>query len=129
MTPYSHEYDPTYHPAMPVVEIQVISLEDPTQTASLVAIVDSGADITFVPVQVLRRLSVESLRRVSVKGIDGLSYTVDMYLVKLIIGSYEFFGVRVVGDEQNQTILGRNVLNELVVTLNGLAHVVEVSQG
>lgn len=43
-------------------------------------------------------------------------------------GSYEFFGVRVAGDKQGQTILGRNVLNETIVTLNGLANVVMVER-
>ena len=47
-------------------------------------------------------------------------------MIKIEIGPYEFFGTRVIGDEQNRTILGRNVLNQLLVTLNGLANTLEI---
>jgi hypothetical protein len=44
------------------------------------------------------------------------------------IGSYSLFA-RVVGDEINsEIIIGRDILNQFIVTLNGLASIVEISQ-
>lgn len=125
---YSHDYDNSYHPAMPVVAIQVANLEKPNESVTLLALVDSGADATFIPAKHLRNLRIKSVRKARVRGIKGESYPVEMYMVKLTIGTCEFFGVRVIGDEQGEIILGRNVLNEAVLILNGLANIVQISR-
>ena len=69
---YSHEYDRTYHPPMPVVEIQVSSFENPGKLLSAEAIVDSGADGTFLPEKLLHSLGAVSVREVLVSGIQWL---------------------------------------------------------
>lgn len=125
---YSNEYDRKTYPPMPVVELVVTGIDVPNRSATLVAIVDSGADATFMPLRMLRRLGVKSVRKADISGISGIRYPVDQFLVKLTIGPYELYGIRVVGDAQNRAILGRDVLNQLIVTLNGLAHVVEITQ-
>ncbi|MCP4359634.1 MAG: hypothetical protein GY796_16630 [Chloroflexi bacterium] len=125
---YSHEYDRTYHPPMPVVEVQISSIEEPETIVTIEALVDSGSDSTFLPEKILRELGAESVREAWVSGIQDIRYQVQMYMIKLAIGQYEFFGTRVVGDQQGRAILGRNVLNQLAVNLNGLANIVEISQ-
>ena len=125
---YQSEYDTSYDPAMPVVEIEISNLDEPSQSVKLLALVDSGADITFIPEKHLKAVKAESVRKGNVRGIWGNSQPADIYMIKMAIGPYEFFGVRVVGDKRGQTILGRNILNEVIVTLNGLANVVELSQ-
>lgn len=125
---YSHDYDTTYDPAMPVVEIQVESLEEPGNIIAMVAIVDSGSDTSFLPEKYLKRIGAERVRKARVRDIQNLSMIVDIYMVKIRIGDFEFFGVRVVGDKQDQVIIGRNILNEVIVTLNGLANIVEFQQ-
>lgn len=114
---------------MPVVQIQVSALEDLNNNqTTLEAIVDSGSDRTFLPERLLRHLGAESIREAWVSGIDGIRYPVEMYMVKVSIGPYEFFGTRVIGDKQGRAILGRDLLNQLIVTLNGLANSVEITQ-
>ena len=125
---YSHEYDRTYHPPMPVVEIQVSSFENPGKLLSAEAIVDSGSDGTFLPEKLLHTLGAESVREAWVSGIHGIRHRGKVYVVKLIIGQYDFFGARVVGDIQGRAILGRDILNQSIVNLNGLANIVEMSQ-
>ena len=125
---YSHEYDRTYHPPMPVVEIQVGSYENPGKLVAIEAIVDSGSDGTFLPEKLLHDLGAESVREAWVSGIHGIRHRGNVYMVKLMIGPYEFFGTRAVGDIQGRAILGRNILNQSIVNLNGLANSVEISQ-
>ncbi len=125
---YTHDYDTMYYPAMPIVEVVIANPENPKKAISLSALVDSGADTTFIAESHLQALGLEPVRLARVRGIWGGSYAVAMYSVRLTIGSYAFFGVRVAGDKQGQTILGRNVLNETIVTLNGLANVVTIEQ-
>lgn len=125
---YSHDYDRAYYPPMPVVEVQVSSYENPDMLVTIDAIVDSGSDGTFLPAKLLRELGSESVRESWVSGIHGIRYRTLVYIVKLEIGPYEFFGTRAIGDVQGRAILGRNVLNQLVVNLNGLANIIEISQ-
>lgn len=130
---YSHYYAPrkrgdsSYDPAMPVVGIEVLNLDDLSKNIKLTAIVDSGSDGSFIPERHLHALGIESVRKAQVRGVSGIAYSVDMYMVKLKVGPFELYGTRVVGDKQNEIIVGRNLINQLVVTLNGLAEVVEVS--
>jgi hypothetical protein len=55
----------------------------------------------------------------------------DTSLDKLSAQIYEKFGNTPVGGDKaiTQMILGGNVLNHFVITLNGLANVVQISQG
>jgi hypothetical protein len=49
--------------------------------------------------------------------------------VSLSFGPYEYDYLHVVGGIQNdEIILGRDLLNQFIVTLNGLATVVEIEQ-
>ncbi len=125
---YSHEYDRSYYPPMPVVEVQVSSFENPDRVVTMTAIVDSGSDGTFLPEKVLRELGAESVRKIWVSGIQEIRFRAQVYMVKVAIGPYEFFGTRAVGDVQGRAILGRNVLNQIIVNLNGLANTVEIAQ-
>ena len=52
---------------------------------------------------------------------------VDLYQVSLQLGPFAQMFLEVVGSTQNdEVIVGRDVLNHLTVTLNGPAHSVEV---
>lgn len=124
----SFEYDRSYIPPMPAAQIRIRSLENPDKTIMLKAIVDSGADTTFIPIRILQELGIRKpVRKSLLYGIGGFSYPVNVYMIKIEIGPYEFFGTRVIGDKQNRTILGRNVINQLLVTLNGLANTLQLS--
>lgn len=125
---YSHEYDRSYYPPMPVVEVQVSSFENPDRVVTMTAIVDSGSDGTFLPEKVLRELEAESVRKIWVSGIQEIRFRAQVHMVKVAIGPYEFFGTRAVGDVRGRAILGRNVLNQIIVNLNGLANTVEITQ-
>ena len=126
---YIQDYDPTYFPAFPVAEIGINKVEDrPEQEVILTALVDSGSDGTIIPFEYLKAIGAEYVNSGFIRGVTGARNSVDIYAIKLRIGTYKLSSVRVVADEQNhETILGRNVLNHFVVTLNGLASITEIS--
>ena len=129
MARYSHDYDDAYDPSMPVVEIVVQDIITGTRSEPMTAIVDFGADGCLVPINVLQGLNLRSIRRATMRGVSGIAQSVELFLVALEIGSVTINGVRVIGDrEGNELIIGRNVLNQLVVTLNGLAGEVEIAE-
>ena len=62
------------------------------------------------------------------RGTTGERVLVDLYTIAVQIGPYQQGLLEVVGvTTDDEVILGRDVLNHLVATLNGPAYVVEVS--
>ena len=127
---YSYEYDSAYFgPAMPVVELELGVAESEQTTLVLSALVDSGADATMIPVRYLRQIGADIVDRRQMRSSANVLYPVDIYAVSLKVGPFRHTASEVVGNRQsNDVILGRDILNHMVVTLNGLANVVELSQ-
>ena len=127
---FTFDYDVTYPgPAFPVVEINLYALGHQSDPISAFALVDSGADATMIPLHILEKLEVRRVDRMRMRGVGGNSQFVDIYEVALEIGSFTIPKVYAAADTFNtEILLGRDVLNQFVITLNGLAAIVEVSQ-
>lgn len=112
---------------MPMIELGIGVERDPI-AVTLPAIIDSGADATLVPVRYLHQIGATPSRTKWLRGVTGKRVEVEIYSVILHIGEHRLY-VPVVGDEfGNEAIVGRDVLNQFIVTLNGLASIVEISQ-
>lgn len=123
----SFTYSRRFDPAMPVVEatVKAVGLSSPTSVVT--ALVDSGADATILPLSVL--LGARYVRGRVMRGVTGIPENVDNYLVSIQIGPYTVHGIRAVAYGNNMDpIIGRDVLNNLVVTLDGLAQETVVSE-
>lgn len=128
MAPYLHDYDFTYAPSAPVAEI-VVSSDLNITAITLVALLDSGADATMLPFSVLEQIQAEVLETRYLRTVTGKRTIVELYRVSLQLGPYHFHAVRAIATNSlDEVILGRDVLNQLIVTLNGLAAVTEISQ-
>lgn len=123
--PVSFPYDYDFHPPAPVVEVTVRWKE---RHVTLSALVDSGADASMLPVNVLREIGAEFVETRRVLGISGVARTADLYTVILRIGPHEVAGIRVISRQPNsEAIIGRDMLNQLIVVLDGIGGIVEVS--
>ena len=123
---YTYEYDNEYNPAMPVVDIN-IGRAMGTASLALKALVDSGADATIIPINYLQQIRARRSRKMWMRGTAGGRVLVDLYQISLQLGPLAQTLLEVVGSSQNdEVIVGRDVLNHLTVTLNGPANSVEV---
>jgi hypothetical protein len=127
MAAHTFDYNTNYEgPAFPVVELGIAGRNG--QTEVTMALVDSGADATLIPPALLRNVDARKLDSRWARNVSGIRYRVSMYLVTLTIGSLTFYGVEAIANNQtNEVIVGRDVLNQVVVTLNGLAYEVRVA--
>ncbi len=128
MIAYSHPYNNRdYDPAAPVME--VIIHKSGTETGkSVTALIDSGADATMIPMAVLETIQARYLETRRMRAVIGQPVTVDTYLISVQVGSHTIPGIEAIAmQEGTEAIIGRDVLNQLIVTLNGLAHEVEIS--
>ena len=127
MIVYSHEYSSEYYPSAPVVEVAVRHVQRANPEIIVTALVDCGADASMIPVNVLRAVGAKRLGKRQVRGISGFAYSAEIYLATIRLGPHLIRGMQVIAIKRNkEAIVGRDVLNNLVVTLNGLASVTEV---
>ncbi|MFQ5595836.1 MAG: retroviral-like aspartic protease family protein [Anaerolineae bacterium] len=114
-------FDSTYHPALPVCDVALIA--PPTgYRVELTAIIDTGADGTIVPIEFLQQIGARRAFEAGLRSQWGEPRTVFLYLVDLQIAELRLPAIYVVGDELgDEVVLGRNVLNELRLLLDGPA--------
>jgi hypothetical protein len=123
MFSYSQAYDNrNYDPAMPVAEISLISTVSGEPAITLVALIDSGADATMLPIEALKTADAYLYQTRTMRGVTGQAVPVDTYYTVIQLGSYTIYGIKAVAVPANsEPILGRDVLNQLELTLNGPA--------
>lgn len=127
MTIHTFDYDTNYEgPAFPIVELGIVGNNGQVETAT--ALIDSGADATLIPPTLLTNVGARKLDSRWARNVSGIRYRVAMHLVTLTIGTLTFYGIEAIANNQtDEVIVGRDVLNQLVVTLNGLAYEVQIS--
>jgi hypothetical protein len=103
---------------MPVGGIKIgRSLTPPT--LELNALIDSGADSVIIPVLYLRQIRARKERTVWMRTVTGTRSVVDMDAISLQFGPFEFRNRFVVGGLQlDEIIIGRDILNQFIVTLS-----------
>lgn len=123
----TYDYDQSYSPSMPVIKVHLIAPESGRSGRSTMALIDSGSDSSMMPIDKLDEIEVLSVGTAVMSGIWGERRRVNTYLVTIQVGNYFIRGVRVAGvDADMDAILGRNVMNELRLVLNGPAGAVEL---
>lgn len=123
----TYDYDQSFTPSMPVIEVHLIAPESNQSGKPITALVDSGSDSSMMPIDMLDEIEALSVGTAVMRGIWGERRRVNTYLVTVQVGNYFIRGVRVSGVAADMdAILGRNVLNELVLVMNGPGNVIEL---
>lgn len=109
-----------YHFPIPVLSVRFRRLGESVTTEAYQAIVDTGADMTMAPAEILVNLQAQDVQETTLVSAWGDRHAVVLYLVDLDIDGQVFPGVLVAGDETaDGIILGRNLLNMLPLFLDG----------
>ena len=94
----------------------------------MTALIDSGADGTMIPYRLLTHIGATFMHTFKVTGISGKSTVVDLYLVEIQVGTLQIPGIKAVAARTGkEIIIGRDVLNHLIITLDGIAGQTEIS--
>jgi predicted aspartyl protease len=100
---------------MPAVDVRLIAPHSGMATGAITAIVDSGADGTLVPVDLLSEIGAVSIATGRLAWLWRESRMVHIYVVQLEIGPIRLPKVRVAGvPVGTDLVLGRDVLNQMV---------------
>lgn len=117
----STPYDQDYSPPAPVLPVELAFPDEAPRLGPFLALVDTGADGSFVPTSYLEQLDIPVSYQTRVRLMFGRARSVNVYTLDLIVGSRRLSSVDVVGDDEGQEILwGRNIINQLILLLDGL---------
>ncbi|MDE0630938.1 MAG: hypothetical protein F4Y84_18525 [Caldilineaceae bacterium SB0665_bin_25] len=120
MTIVTFDYDSSFVPSAPVLEIEIDGYNRGMGKQRILALIDSGADATLIPTTILETVGATYKETGWMQGITGRRMEVDLYLTGIRVGTQFIEGVTVVGTTATiDPIIGRDVLNQLVVTLDG----------
>ncbi len=122
-------YLKTYYPPIPVLDILIAHPDSNEWQGAFLAIVDSGADFTIVPLAILRTVNSPIVRPAVLSSQWKDRRAVNVHEIDLQIGALVMSAVEVAGDlHSTEIILGRNVLNDLNLYLDGPALQVELAE-
>lgn len=109
----SREFDPPAPVADVTVSNPVSQLAESGQGK-----IDTGADITIIPDAWVAKTRLIPAGIVEVASFDGRLAERPAYYVNILIDGFRFELVRVLSTNRTNTLLGRDVLNQLKLTLD-----------
>lgn len=116
----SHLYRSDLFPLVPVLPVVIYHAVSGAGTSQISAMVDTGADATLVATQYLRQIAAEELYLARVRSHWGESRVARVFMVDMDVAGQRLPGVEVVADDQSdEVLLGRSVLNRLILLLDG----------
>lgn len=120
---YDHNH---YNPPAPVVRVTVRIPSDNTGQVTTNALVDTGADVTCVPEALVMAVGGEPAGTRDVGSINQVHIgSFNAYFLEFEIASTrKLVEVIAIGD---QVILGRNLINEFVLQLDGPARKLSIT--
>ena len=118
-------YNSALNPPAPFLSVEISALIG-TQAQSIPAKIDTGADITAIPTQVIDQLGLTPAGEIKVEGYDGRSSTSYYYDIILQIDRLKLTGLAAIPLHEEYALLGRDVLNQLQLLLDGPALTLEI---
>jgi hypothetical protein len=112
-------YDQSVHPPAPFFDVVLRHPANPQVTQRLPAKVDTGADISAVPLSIVNEFNLSRASTIPVEGYDGQLSTAPTCAIGLHIADMDFGHLEVISIPETYVLLGRDVLNRFYIRLNG----------
>ena len=107
-------------PPIPVVTLDLATLDGSATIAGIEAIVDTAADRTVIPLTFLHQLKLRPVSHGQAQGFGTATFVVDIYELRVVIPNVCDIKVRAI-EHANESfiLLGRDVLNQLSFAFDG----------
>ena len=112
-------FDRDFTPPAPVADVVVTHPVSSVNSGGLRGKLDTGADLTVIPESLVPQLALAARAHVWVRGYDGTFSQRPVYYVRFSLEGHELPAVRCIATDRRNVLVGRNVLNRFVITLDG----------
>lgn len=114
------KYDLAFDPPAPVVAVDV-SDPDTGKMSPCSALIDTGAFMSVVPASLARDLDLKPHSRVKARGVGNQAIDLSTYLVRLTVAGHVIVDLEVAAFDRQTMLLGRDILQHFILTLDGKA--------
>ena len=121
-----YRYNQQVTPPAPFVYIDCQRPLGPTERLTLPALIDTGADLSTLPPDAIQHLQLVPLDEIPVASYRGETVLAATYLTRMHIGSWTIEAVEIIAGGEEYAILGRDVLNQFRLVLDGPHTVLEI---
>jgi predicted aspartyl protease len=112
-------YSTFLKPPGPVATVRIIDPETGAGSQEFPGKLDTGADLTVIPEMLALQLTLPPWGHVRARGFDGSYARHPIYYVRLVVQGFLLPRVRCMSAQREDALLGRDVLNQFIITLDG----------
>jgi len=112
-------FDRDFTPPAPVADVMMAHPVSGVSSGALRGKLDTGADLTVIPESLVPQLALSARAHVWARGYDGTFSQRPVYYVRFRLEGHELPAVRCIAADRRNVLVGRNVLNRFVITLDG----------
>jgi aspartyl protease len=112
-------FDRSFIPPAPVADVLIAHPVSNATSRPLRGKLDTGADLTVIPETLVAVLALVGRAHVWARGYDGTYSQRPVYYVRLTLEGHDLPAVRCIAADRTNVLLGRNVLNRFIITLDG----------
>lgn len=127
--PIIYNYNQQIIPHAPLVNIAVRSPESMENFMTSPALLDTGADYSVITQEIFKKLAPLRVGTVYVETFTGAGETHRLYSVNIEIHDWHFPHTPVLVGSDDYVILGRDILNNFDLRLNGIERKLEFLAG